>query len=303
MAKKIPSYAYTGAHYATADNTYWYIYLTGSGTFTFSYPKTIDVFLVGGGAGGMSSSAAKDGGVGGGGGGYTKTVYNVYVPAQTGNAVAIGAGGGAQANGGPTSAFANSVAGGTIGSARRGGNGGSGGGAGGNPGGRGGSNGANGANSGDGNTTYGGTGQGSTTCEFGDTSRTRYGGGGGGGTYMSNANNRGIGSDGGGNGGWDGGSPTNGAANTGGGGGGAGKYVNGGAGGSGVVIIRGTQDDLLPVVYNGTQLSKIVYNGVAVTSLVYNGIRIYMRRMAQGIRRMAHAVPLQKDGKMRRTCT
>ena len=51
------------------------------------------------------------------------------------------------------------------------------------------------------------------------------------------------------------------------------------AGGSGVVILRGTQDDLIPVVFNGTQLSELYFNGVKVTSLIYNGARLFIREV------------------------
>ena len=51
------------------------------------------------------------------------------------------------------------------------------------------------------------------------------------------------------------------------------------AGGSGIVILRGTQDDLIPVVFNGTQLSELYFNGVKVTSLIYNGARLFIREV------------------------
>ena len=91
--------------------------------------------------------------------------------------------------------------------------------------------------------------------------------------------------------GTDGADGTAGAANTGGGAGGpGGGYVDedsrynskGGqaaAGGSGIVILRGTQDDLIPVVFNGTQLSELYFNGVKVTSLIYNGARLFIREV------------------------
>ena len=125
----------------------------------------------------------------------------------------------------------------------------------------------------------------------------RYGaGGGGGGGGWATAGGSG-GSDGGGAGGkggapgTDGADGTAGAANTGGGAGGpGGGYVDedsrynskGGqaaAGGSGIVILRGTQDDLIPVVFNGTQLSELYFNGVKVTSLIYNGARLFIREV------------------------
>ena len=82
---------------------------------------------------------------------------------------------------------------------------------------------------------------------------------------------------------------TAGGANTGGGGGGGGgsntAVRDGASGGSGIVVIRGSQDDLIPVFYNGTQLAKIIYNGVTVGSLVYNGTKLYMRRIRARLQR------------------
>ena len=82
-----------------------------------------------------------------------------------------------------------------------------------------------------------------------------------------------------------------GAANTGGGAGGPGggyadsdsRYNGKGgqaaAGGSGIVILRGTQDDLIPVVFNGVQLSALYLNGVKITSLIYGGVQVFMRKL------------------------
>ena len=121
------------------------------------------------------------------------------------------------------------------------------------------------------------------------------GGGGSSACHLQTANTAG-GSGGGAGGkggmpGTDGENGTAGAANTGGGAGGpGGGYVDedsrynskGGqaaAGGSGIVILRGTQDDLIPVVFNGTQLSELYFNGVKVTSLIYNGARLFIREV------------------------
>ena len=60
----------------------------------------------------------------------------------------------------------------------------------------------------------------------------------------------------------------------GGGGGGA-----GGTGGSGIVCIRNSADDVLPVVFNGTWLTNLVHNGTDVERLIYNGKRLFMRAM------------------------
>ena len=59
-----------------------------------------------------------------------------------------------------------------------------------------------------------------------------------------------------------------------------------GNGGSGIVILRGTQEDNIPVIFNGTQLDKIIYNGVTLTSLIYNGTKLYCRNMKQALGRL-----------------
>ena len=44
MAKKIPKFSYTGQCSTGSDDTYWYIFLTTSGTLTFEYAKAgVDV--------------------------------------------------------------------------------------------------------------------------------------------------------------------------------------------------------------------------------------------------------------------
>ena len=46
MAKKIPAFTYTGQYSTMNNDSYWYIFLTTSGTLTFTYAKTsIDVGL------------------------------------------------------------------------------------------------------------------------------------------------------------------------------------------------------------------------------------------------------------------
>lgn len=114
-----------------------------------------------------------------------------------------------------------------------------------------------------------------------------------------------IGAGGGGKGGRgginavDGGDGEDGAANTGGGAGGAGggwhkepyqsQPGKAGSGGSGIVIIRGTQDDYIPVIFNGTQLDRIIYNGVTLTSLIYNGTKLYCRKFRRTIKNLITA--------------
>lgn len=288
MATKVPSYSYTGSHYAVMQNGYWYIYLlsVGTHTFTMTYAKSgVEVFLVGGGGGGGGGWTH---GADGGGGGYTTTGRNISInagqayPITIGAGGAGGAGGGGQAagstiggTGGTSSAFGYSASGG-IGGWEYGGNpayfvpsaGGSGGGAG--AGGAGGSNGSNGGNGNKGGTAVaGGKGQGTTTREFGESSRTLYSGGGGG-------NGAAGGAGGGGSGG------VSGSANTGGGGGGGGLNGYGGNGGSGIVVIRGTQDDNIPVFFNGTQLTKIIFNGTTLTGLIKDGTRIFAKYIRKG---------------------
>ena len=58
------------------------------------------------------------------------------------------------------------------------------------------------------------------------------------------------------------------------------------------MILRGTEDDFLPVKFNGTQLTKITFNGETVTGLIYGGTRIFaqaLRRMRQRLAGRMHA--------------
>lgn len=238
-----------------------------SGVLKFKKEAAIDAFLVGGGAGGGAGYTAQSypySAAGGGGGGYTKTLLNIVPRANTEYQIIIGSGGaGARTDsasvggeGGVTSAFGSSVNGGSAFDNDtyypNGGNGGSGGGVGGRAitssntyaAGDGGSDGSDGSSV-SGNDFHPGTGQGTTTREFGEATWKLYaGGGGGGGIYKGKA--YGTGGAGGGGGG---GSPfyavhaTAGEANTGGGGGGGGggsqgSYRYGANGGSGIVCIR-----------------------------------------------------------------
>lgn len=284
MAKKIPKFSYTGAYETSSDDTYWYIKLKSSGKMTFTYRKNIEVGCVGGGGGTISNrNYAHIGGFAGGGGGYIKT-GTTTAEAGTAYAVTIGVGGEGingwrddvtAESGGATSAFGISAPGGGGGSFDSPGAGTGAGGKGGyyiN---------IQGANGGSGLKLFG----------FGP-----FGGGGGGGSGaggMALAGGTG-GAGGGGNGGRggingvDGGDGGNGAANTGGGAGGAGggwyeepyqsRPGKAGSGGSGVVIIRGTQDDYIPVIFNGSPVEAIVLNGVRLTGLVVDGIRLYMKK-------------------------
>lgn len=187
----------------------WRIKFLSSGVFTPLKKMTIDVFLVGAGGGGAAC---------GGGSGYTATKKSIVVLSNNSYSIEIGDGGTgstvsstAGGDGGRTSAFSVTAKGGVGGKGGtyrwHGGDGGSGGGAY-NAGG--GVDGANGSNNPDSSTYKGGTGQGTTTREFGEASGDLYASGGSG--VLNGA--------------------TAGADNTGDGG------DNGKAGGSGIAIIR-----------------------------------------------------------------
>lgn len=216
--RRLPTFTYTGNYYVLDDGgNNWRIKFTSSGILTVEQQITVDAFLVGGGSGGGPTA----GSAGGGAGGYSKTVEKVILQAQTPYTITIGAGGAINTKGAQTTAFQNTALGGVqppVAGANVGGVGGSGGtGGGGGNSGKGGSNGSNGVS---GTMSRGGTGQGTTTREFGDADGSLYSGGGG--AYPSGA------------GGAGGGAASHGSAqaNTGGGGGFQGR------GGSGIVIIR-----------------------------------------------------------------
>ena len=221
------------------------IELLSSGEFKSLDDNNVDIFCVGGGGGGGNRSNTS--GSSGGGGGYTATRLNNKIIANTRIEVTIGNGGAngsTGSNGGITSfgniLSANGGKGGRTNSTTA--DGGSAGGDGGAyTGGKGGSDGA---------STSAGSGQGTTTREFGESSGKLYAGGGGGGCNSTNIAdydvNGGAGSGGKGGGG-NGGNykyPAGaGMANTGGGGGGgqgtnSASYPSGGKGGSGIVCIR-----------------------------------------------------------------
>lgn len=247
----IPAFTYTGRFELVDDNDQaitsgtddWKIRFLSSGTLTFTdlngAASGIDVFLVGGGGGGYHgaySSESLGNGGGGGGGGYTTTTPNVSVAAGVAYEIVVGNGGSQGKDGEASTAFGCSANGGSGGDGHGGGSGGSGGGGGGYSsyvGGNGGSDGE------DGTGKSKGTGQGTTTREFGETTGKLYSGGGGGGGSKTNPQYYGKGGSGGGGKAKESGSGTAGTANTGGGGGG-GAYsnYNGGSGGSGIVIIR-----------------------------------------------------------------
>ena len=224
----IPEFTYTGDYEIVNDSDEpitvsqdnWKIRFLTSGTLTFTNlngaENGIDVFLVGGGGNGETIRGAR-----GGGGGYTKTVKGVSIAIATPYTVTIGA------SSGTSSAFCASANGAS------GADGGSGGGGGGSSSGTSGNGGSNGGNGTAGNVSNGGTGQGTTTREFGESTGKLYSGGGGGSAAYAGA----AGDSTAGAGANFGGAAKNGVANTGGGGGGA-YDGTAGRGGSGIAIIR-----------------------------------------------------------------
>lgn len=295
--KFLPKYYFTGESSCDSDEDYWYIYLKSTGDLTMEWPKKIDVFLVGGGGAGGNGTAA-----GGGGGGYTTTGKNISIDADTEYRIVVGRGGeGGEVavpysngyDGQPSMAFGLTAAGGEGGKCLSpsageqvpspGGSGGSGGGGGtykkeadGGFAGAGGSNGSSGGRS---DGAAGGSGQGSNTHAFADSRYPLYAGGGGG--YSRRGMSYG-GEGGGGHGEYQPDSDdeetpaADGTPNTGGGGGGGGESTGlGGAGGSGIVIIRSSIQDYLPVFFGDTRLQEVWYNGVRAESLVFNGQELY----------------------------
>lgn len=224
----IPEFTYTGDYEIVNDSDEpitvsqdnWKIRFLTSGTLTFTNlngaENGIDVFLVGGGGNGETIRGAR-----GGGGGYTKTVKGVSIAIATPYTVTIGA------SSGTSSAFGVSANGAS------GADGGSGGGGGGSSSGTSGNGGSNGGNGTAGNVSNGGTGQGTTTREFGESTGKLYSGGGGGSAAYAGA----AGDSTAGAGANFGGAAKNGVANTG-GGGGAAYSGTAGRGGSGIAIIR-----------------------------------------------------------------
>ena len=247
-------FTYTGDYTEREDGV---VELRSSGNITFPKAQRIDIFCVGGGGAGGTRYYTHAVGCGGGAGGFTKTAKRQTVSGTY--EVTIGAGGavtgtGYRSGAGSASSFGEIVSanGGDGGRnsessdyGSNGGNGGSGGGAGGNTtSGVGGSDGSDGGNS-ESQYATGGTGQGTTTREFGESAGKLYSGGGGGGIRSTQGTAGGDG--GGGNGAYilvtGNVKAQNGTANTGGGGGGGFGNPSGyaGAGGSGIVCIRVSQ--------------------------------------------------------------
>ena len=166
----------------------WRIKLLSSGTFTPLKNMMVDVFLVGGGGGkGLSYTGA-------GGAGYTTTARSVSLVARKAYSITVAAAGtnglyssASGKDGGATSAFGATAAGGTgtpngtNTSRKPGGDGGSGGGGYNNTGSATYTSAAGGTDGSDGtaSTTAGGTGKGTTTREFGEADGDLYASGGG----------------------------------------------------------------------------------------------------------------------------
>ena len=225
----------------------WRIKFLTSGRFTPLVAMNIDAFLVGGGTGGnVGGTGTTSNSGGGGGGGRTVTASSIALTANQECIISIGSGGGSSSAGQSTTGFGQTALSGTVNASKYKGNAGGSGGGGGAQGytgaGAGGTNGGNGVA---GNFAAG-TGQGTTTREFGEVTGTLYagGGGGGGGPYSTSPQGAAGGAGGGATGGArQGGKGANAAANTGGGGGGGGAKDgaaggSGGTGGSGIVVIR-----------------------------------------------------------------
>jgi len=232
------------------DGEDWKIKFLSSGTLSLKKDLEVDMFLVGGGAGANTN---------GGSGGYTKTYIDQEILSGY-HTIVVGSGGAAGGVAGGTSYFGVEAtyyaAGGTVE-------------AGGSGGGKSAScpsycNSGEGTNAGaggsDGNNGTYGTGQGSTTREFGEDDGTLYSGGGGGSSCRLSAgqwcgsgahddycfNYSGCSGAAG-----AGGTPSGATANTGGGG------HQGGSGGSGIVIIRNAKKKALIVNLNGGSTTQI----------------------------------------------
>jgi len=168
MGGGLPRFTYSGP-YTLVDDGHgnWRIRFLGSGTLIFLRDTVLDVFLVGGGGGGGPEGS----GSGGGGSGYTGT-WTILANAGVSYSILVGAGADRTGTGGTTSAFVHAVAGGYGTSSNNGASGGSGG--------RG-EGGVGGTDGGNGTATGGysaGSGQGSTTREFGESSGALYAHGG-----------------------------------------------------------------------------------------------------------------------------
>ena len=275
-------FSFTGEYlYIDDGDGDWRVKFLTSGTLTPNENLTVDIFAVGGGSGGRSGkytygpvyyNGAEVGYTyehhsgGGGAGGYTATVTDKLLQAGQTYLVVVGEGGKVNQDGGESSLGSLIRAGGGKMNAtdqsyfnihgrnygERGHDGGSGGGSGSfkrtgyyqgeltaNAGGSDGSDGMD-----TGTEHLNGSGQGTSTREFGEAGATLYAGGGAGGDHLT-----GVQKLGGAGGGGNGACPstlgniesTPGEDGLGGGGGGGTEYMSASRGGSGIVIIRNTR--------------------------------------------------------------
>lgn len=266
MATKIPSFTYGGQYRTEMIGDRWYIFFLTSGILKMTYGRYADVYLHGAGGGGGDS--ANPSGGGGGGGGWFATHTDVQIEGGKEYSIVVGTGSWNR-DGEASSAFGFSAAGGKVG-----GDGGWSEGTGG-VGGTGGS--GSGGNGGGSTGGYGTSGGSNTTYAFNDSSLgLLYGGGGAGGGPK-------YGGDGAGGAPYGARGGKHAGDNTGAGGGGAnwtdGEYTIRGRGGSGIVILRSTQDDELPVKFDGKTLRQMFFDGSEVRHLICNGTQIFMERV------------------------
>ena len=278
IKRNIPDFNFTGKYNIRDDDV---IEILDSGNIIFNEEENIDIFLVGGGAAGSETSDITYSAGGGGAGGITKTIINTKVSGEYQLIIGEGGAVGVNYGAGGETAFGTLITakGGTSYSNNNytnGGTGGSGGGAavyGKNDltlgiGGSDGSNGIDGYASGSTSTSHkGGSGQGTTTREFGESSGKLYAAGGAGGRVYGTSAVVSIGGEGGGgNGAWsnEGNSSfvqaTAGKDNTGSGGGGyataksskaAAVNAHAASGGSGIICIRKTKNPTSDIPLTG----------------------------------------------------
>ena len=189
VRSRLPSFTYTGSYQAIDDgHGNWRIKFLSSGTLTFKNLKSgkdgIDVFMVGGGGATNDSRYLQWYGIGYGGAGYTLTQKNISATKGTAYEITVGAAQQASSAFGYTAAKGNNGSAGYAGEYDamivRGGYGGSGGVAALVADGTHATDGASAASySGWGYNCVGGTGQGTTTREFGEEDGDLYADGGG----------------------------------------------------------------------------------------------------------------------------
>lgn len=307
IQRNIPDFNFTGKYNIRDDDV---IEILDSGNIIFNKEENIDIFLVGGGASGAENSDITYSAGGGGAGGITKTLINTKVSGEYQLIIGEGGAVGVNYGAGGETAFGTLVTakGGTSYSNNNytnGGTGGSGGGAavyGKNDltlgvGGSDGSNGVDGYASGSTTTSHkGGTGQGTTTREFGESSGKLYAAGGAGGRVYGTSAVVSIGGEGGGgNGAWsnEGNSSfvqaTAGKENTGSGGGGyatakaskaAAVNAHAANGGSGIICIRKTKNPTsdMPLTGDLAVGNTVTYDDKSFVIVHNDGTKWYLAK-------------------------